>query len=142
MLIKINEESIIKEVAARFRTERLRLGLSQYDVALLCSVTSRSVISWENGVKMPAHHLAELARHGFDVKFVLTAIKTEDGTHPNANVAFPPYKTAKIVELFDALNENQQMELLAAAEEKLRINELTKRVNQLQELLSEKVPKP
>jgi transcriptional regulator with XRE-family HTH domain len=134
----MQKESIIKEVAVRFRTERLRLGLSQYDVALLCSVTSRSVISWENGVKMPAHHLAQLARHGFDVKFVLTAVKTEDEPRPNAA---DPYKSAKIVEMFDALNEHQQMALLAAAEEKLRINELVRRVNQLQELLNEKTAK-
>jgi Helix-turn-helix. len=129
-----SEGNIIKGVAIRFRNERLRLKMSQNDVALLCGITSRSVISWENGVKIPSHSLALLALHGFDVKFILTAEKNEKESL-FANLKISQRKAMQLLELFDMLNENQQKEIFAAVEEKKRMNELIETVNQLQKLL-------
>lgn len=44
-------------------------------------------------------------------------------------------RAQKIVELYEALNEDQQKEILAAVEEKKRMNELVEIVNQLQKKL-------
>jgi transcriptional regulator with XRE-family HTH domain len=129
MSIKKTEVNFIKEVASRFRAERLRLGMSQDDVASLCGVTSRSILSWESGVKIPSHYLAQLARHGFDAGFVLTGILTI--TVQNTQQSLTPEQKA-LLGLFSALSKEHQKEILQTAEEKKRLNELEEIVFQLQ----------
>lgn len=133
MSIGLTEENIIKEVASRFRTERLRLEMSQDDVAKVCGVSSRSVISWESGVKIPSHHLAQLARCDFDVGFVLTGVLTANAhTQQYSTVDM---KAAKMAELLNGLNEDQQRDIFAIIEEKKRLNELEEIVFQMQRKL-------
>lgn len=126
---KKTEDNFIMEVASRFRAERLRLEMSQDDVASICGVTSRSILSWESGVKIPSHYLAQLAHYKFDVGFVLTGVKNEEKI---TELTMSQRKALKMAELFEALNEDQQKEILAAVKDKKRMNELVEIVNQLQ----------
>ena len=51
-----------REIGARIREARVKVGLTQAEVARLLGVSPHSVWSWENGRMQPNHeHLVELA---------------------------------------------------------------------------------
>ncbi|AQZ99608.1 XRE family transcriptional regulator [Comamonas kerstersii] len=57
----------------RLREERIRIGLQQLDLADSCTVSRRTLSSWENGEATPnAPALAVMAGLGIDVLYVVT----------------------------------------------------------------------
>jgi transcriptional regulator with XRE-family HTH domain len=57
----------------RLREERGRLRLHQKDVASLVGMTPRAQLMYEAGERHPdSRYLETLARHGFDVLYILT----------------------------------------------------------------------
>lgn len=67
------EDSILH---TRFRSERLRLGLSHQRAADLAGYSRGSVISWEKGTALPADALERLAAYGMDVQYVVSGIRS------------------------------------------------------------------
>ena len=64
----------MKNIGARLRQERKRLGLSQREVGLLGGVAANAQGKYESGDRAPkADYLAALARAGVDVLYVLTS---------------------------------------------------------------------
>lgn len=62
-------------IPERFKTERLRLGMTQAGLAEKFDVTRRSVNNWESGVGSPnGETLAAFAASGADVQYILTGI--------------------------------------------------------------------
>ena len=61
-----------ENLSARFREERLRLGVSHTQVGEICGVSRNSVIAWEQGAKIPADALMALISVGFDPMYILT----------------------------------------------------------------------
>ena len=61
------------EIFEKIKEERIRLGLTQAELALAIGATRRSVINWECGdAQPPAQILASMDAHGIDVLYVLT----------------------------------------------------------------------
>lgn len=54
------------------REERVRLDLTQEEVALALDVSTKSVSRWEANTPIPADKLAVLAERGMDVQYILT----------------------------------------------------------------------
>lgn len=62
-----------KEIGARLREERERLGHTQTEFADLGSASKRSQTDWEQGNLVPnGEYLATISNHGVDVGYVLT----------------------------------------------------------------------
>jgi transcriptional regulator with XRE-family HTH domain len=59
-------------IARRLEEERKRLKFVQEDIAKICKTTTRTVISWESGKKIPSHQLARMIPAGMDAWYVLT----------------------------------------------------------------------
>ena len=62
----------LKNISQRLREERKRLNLKQKDMALICEITQRSIIRWEQEATIPANKLMKLAEHGFNIYYILT----------------------------------------------------------------------
>lgn len=65
-----------ENLSARFKAERLRLGLSHAQAGEICGVSKNSVIAWEQGSKIPADALMALMSAGFDPMYILTGQKS------------------------------------------------------------------
>lgn len=60
-------------IGSRLRAERERLGLSQADLAQLAEQSRKSQVRYEADERQPdASYLATIAKHGFDVLYILT----------------------------------------------------------------------
>jgi len=56
-------------IAQRFKTERIRLGMTRRAVAALCGVSETAVVNWEHGgAKIPLLVLELLMPHGFSAE--------------------------------------------------------------------------
>ena len=67
-------------IGARLKAERLRLGLSQASVGAAGGVAVNAQGRYENGIRFPrADYLAEVAKLGIDVLFVITGRRAQDG---------------------------------------------------------------
>lgn len=74
------------------RTERKRMAMSQETFAICCEVTSRTVISWEKGERVPdLIHLYKLSKFGLDLsKFAdQNIVKTTVDFYDCKEVLFP-----------------------------------------------------
>jgi transcriptional regulator with XRE-family HTH domain len=64
-------------IGERLRSERVRLGKSQDDFAVLGGVQRRSQGSYERGERYPdAQYLAAIAKEGADIFYVVTGART------------------------------------------------------------------
>jgi transcriptional regulator with XRE-family HTH domain len=67
------------DISKRLKTERLRLDLTQLELAKLVyrgSKTGMLVSRWERGISTPNARTMELLGHmGFDVKFLITGTR-------------------------------------------------------------------
>lgn len=71
-------------IGGRLKEERERLGLTQPAFAEVAGAKKRTLIDWEKDVSAPtAHQLAELAKIGADVLYIVTG-------SPAAGVKLPP----------------------------------------------------
>jgi transcriptional regulator with XRE-family HTH domain len=131
----MEEKNFIAEVAERFREERQRLGLSHEETGTACAVSGRSVISWEQGVKIPSHALAMLSGKGFDVTFILTGERVPNAAKPTEQaqhqvqeqggeyrVVTP--KQAAILDLLNGLGDDALRDVQAVAEKEKLLKEL------------------
>ena len=62
-----------------FKNERMRLGLTQVQVASICNVSERTVINWEGGKAISSDKLKILSCYDFDVLYIVTG-------HRNKNI--------------------------------------------------------
>jgi transcriptional regulator with XRE-family HTH domain len=62
-------------VCLRLGVERKRLNLHQNDVARYCDVSVKTVGRWEKNIPIPADKLALLTHLGYDITYILTAVK-------------------------------------------------------------------
>ncbi|MDB5813939.1 MAG: transcriptional regulator [Rhodocyclales bacterium] len=63
-------------IGERLKSERLRLAKPQSEVARSCSVTTRTQVNYESGVRLPdAQYLASFASIGGDILYVVTGTR-------------------------------------------------------------------
>lgn len=75
-------------IGARLKAERLRLGLSQSDFGKHGGVAANAQGRYESGVRFPrADYLAEIAKMGADVLFVVTGQRTQNGNADSLKAA-------------------------------------------------------
>ena len=61
----------------RLKEERKRVGFTQPQLGEIVSLTKRTVIDWEKDKSSPTGiQLAAMAKHGFDVSYLITGIRT------------------------------------------------------------------
>ncbi|MCX7067309.1 MAG: helix-turn-helix domain-containing protein [Methylococcales bacterium] len=107
----------------RLKNARKELGLNQAQVAEICGVSRETWSRYESGKLSPGMEvLAAMATAGADVNYILTGNRTEKTQRERLN--------EKMVQLFEALNETQQKEILSAVSEKQRLNQC---LNELEE---------
>ena len=103
-------------IGERLKEERIRLELTQLEMAEKCNVGRQAQVRYEAGERSPdGNYFAAIANVGADVQYILTGKRTGDSISR---------LTANMVNLMDALNETQQREILRLVEEKKRLNEL------------------
>ena len=62
----------------RLKEERKRVGFTQPQLGEIVSLTKRTVIDWEKDKSSPTGiQLAAMAKHGFDVSYLITGIRTQ-----------------------------------------------------------------
>ncbi len=61
-----------------FKNERLRLNMTQTEVAELCDVSKKTIINWEKETPIPSDKLNLLACAGFDVQYIVTGIRSKN----------------------------------------------------------------
>lgn len=62
----------------RIKEERVRLKLTQPEVAQICSAGKTTVISWEKSLTSPSSvQLSELYKNGFDILYIVTGKRFE-----------------------------------------------------------------
>ena len=81
----------------RLKEERKRVGFTQPRLGEIVSLTKRTVIDWEKDKSSPtAIQLAAMAKHGFDVSYLITGIRTQPVELPSDE--------ALLLEIFRALD--------------------------------------
>lgn len=99
------------DIGERLRLERSRVGLTQPGLAESVSVSKNTVLAWEKGSTAPnGFQLAELARLGFDVNFVIT------GERSASLVEELPADEQQIMTIFQGLTAQQRQALLSLLE--------------------------
>lgn len=61
-----------------FKIERLRLGMTQTEVAELCDVSKKTIINWEKENPIPSDKLNLLAVAKFDVQYIVTGVRSKN----------------------------------------------------------------
>jgi transcriptional regulator with XRE-family HTH domain len=118
----------------RLKEERNRLGFNQPTFAALAGRTKKTMIDYEKGVSSPdAKFLAAIAEAGADVQYILTGKRglAEKVVVPRTPIS--EQRAQKIVELYQALNEQGQQEILAAIEKEKRLTDQADEISQLRQ---------
>lgn len=68
----MSQDKIDTNVHFRLKQERLRLGVSQSQLAEFVDISLKQVGRWETSIPIPSDKLAKCAELGIDVVFVLT----------------------------------------------------------------------
>lgn len=141
----MSEKNFIEETSARFREERLRLGLNQDEIAAICEVSERTVISWESGAKIPSHAVGLLAPKGFDVAYVATGVRAgrEEQARPQVMEPSAEYRAvtpreARILDLLDGLDDSALRDVQAIAEKEKLVQDLRADVDELRKIVGER----
>ena len=115
--------------------ERLKVLLSattDQDIARALGVSKPTISSWRQRDTVPYAFCIQIAKErGLQLDWLLLGEGEMYKNEPRLN-PISERRAQIIVELYEALSEDQQKEILAAVEEKKRMNELVDRVNQLQ----------
>ena len=114
----------------RLKEERLRLHLSQEELATLVNSSRRAQVRYESGMPPGADYLAAVAAIGFDVLYIITgqrqlqpAAKKEEPAQDEHDGGITR-REAMMLALFRSLSEAEKGEIQAAAESKKRMREL------------------
>lgn len=120
--------------------ERLKQLLSKetdQDLADCLGVSKPTISSWRQRNAVPYAICIQIAKeHGLNLDWLLLGIGEAHREEPQRKYPVSDQRAAVIVELYEALNETQQKEILAAIEEKKRVNELIEKVDQLEKKLA------
>ncbi|MDP9583540.1 helix-turn-helix domain-containing protein [Burkholderia ambifaria] len=85
-------------IGARLKEERMRVGMSQAEIAALGGLSNKTQLSYESDVRSPdANYLAALAKVGVDVLYVITGVRALPSTMPEDE--------AELLDSFRQLNE-------------------------------------
>ena len=85
----------------RLKEERKRVGFTQPQLVEIVSLTKRTVIDWEKDKSSPTGiQLAAMAKHGFDVSYLITGIRTQPVELPSDE--------AFLLDSFRSLNNEQK----------------------------------
>lgn len=128
-----NKLTQITSTGSRIVFCRKEKNLSQQEFADILGVSRGYIGDIERNRSDPSSNFLTLLASKLNISadWVLTG---EGGIYRNEPRLNPvsEQRAQIIVELYEALSEDQQKEILAAVEEKKRMNELVDRVNQLQ----------
>src|SRR5437868_10618246 len=70
-------------IGARLKEERMRIGLSQAEIAALGGLSNKTQLGYESDVRSPdANYLAALAKVGVDVLYVITGERSVQSALP------------------------------------------------------------
>ncbi|UEP28245.1 helix-turn-helix domain-containing protein [Burkholderia sp. B21-007] len=85
-------------IGARLKEERMRIGMSQAEIAALGGLSNKTQLSYESDARSPdANYLAALAKVGVDVLYVITGVRALPSTMPEDE--------AELLDSFRQLNE-------------------------------------
>jgi transcriptional regulator with XRE-family HTH domain len=114
---------IDRHVGARIRERRIRLGLTQPDLAKLIGVTSQQAHKYEKGInRIAAGRLYQIAQAlNVEVGYFFKGIKTEGDVRPNP----PQPRLLDLARNFIALPSRQHQEALCILARALANAELT-----------------
>ncbi|KVE05546.1 MULTISPECIES: helix-turn-helix domain-containing protein [Burkholderia cepacia complex] len=85
-------------IGARLKEERMRVGMSQAEIAALGGLSNKTQLSYESDARSPdANYLAALAKVGVDVLYVITGVRALPSTMPEDE--------AELLDSFRQLNE-------------------------------------
>ncbi|HEF4757266.1 helix-turn-helix family protein [Burkholderia multivorans] len=105
-------------IGARLKEERLRIGLSQAEIAALGGLSNKTQLSYESDARSPdANYLAALARVGVDVLYVITGERSVQSTLPSDE--------ADMLDSFRQLNELGRAAIQGAINGYLHVGEMT-----------------
>lgn len=124
----------MKKINERLLEERVRLGFNKKQMAEAGKVVNSSYTNYEEGRRSPdGDFLAAIAEAGADVQYILTGKRglAEKVVVPRTPIS--EQRAQKIVELYQALNEQGQQEILAAIEKEKRLTDLADENSQLRQ---------
>ncbi|MCA8414381.1 helix-turn-helix domain-containing protein [Burkholderia multivorans] len=105
-------------IGARLKEERLRIGLSQAEIAALGGLSNKTQLSYESDTRSPdANYLAALAKIGVDVLYVITGERSVQSTLPSDE--------ADMLDSFRQLNEIGRAAVQGAINGYLHVGEMT-----------------
>ncbi|MCA8305474.1 helix-turn-helix domain-containing protein [Burkholderia seminalis] len=85
-------------IGARLKEERMRVGMSQAEIAALGGLSNKTQLSYESDARSPdANYLAALAKVGVDVLYVITGVRALPSTMAEDE--------AELLDSFRQLNE-------------------------------------
>ncbi|KWD80432.1 transcriptional regulator [Burkholderia ubonensis] len=85
-------------IGARLKEERMRVGMSQAEIAALGGLSNKTQLSYESDARSPdANYLAVLAKVGVDVLYVITGVRAHPSTMPEDE--------AELLDSFRQLND-------------------------------------
>ncbi|MBU9562247.1 hypothetical protein FEP95_02045 [Burkholderia multivorans] len=105
-------------IGARLKEERLRIGLSQAEIAALGGLSNKTQLSYESDTRSPdANYLAALAKIGVDVLYVITGERSVQSTLPSDE--------ADMLDSFRQLNDIGRAAVQGAINGYLHVGEMT-----------------
>lgn len=105
-------------IGARLKEERMRIGLSQAEIAALGGLSNKTQLGYESDVRSPdANYLAALAKVGVDVLYVITGERSVQSALPQ--------DVADIVDSVLQLNDIGRTAIQGAINGYLHVGEMT-----------------
>ncbi|NTY35655.1 helix-turn-helix domain-containing protein [Burkholderia diffusa] len=105
-------------IGARLKEERMRIGLSQAEIAALGGLSNKTQLGYESDVRSPdANYLAALAKVGVDVQYVITGERAAQSALPQDVV--------DVVDSFLQLNDIGRAAIQGAINGYLHVGEMT-----------------
>lgn len=96
-------------LGARLREERVRLGLTQSELAEIVGIHKNSQGNYENDVKSPdSKYLSGLAEHGFDILYVVTGTRL-----PPQDISL---EEQKLIENYRAMDKAARLNIQAVGD--------------------------
>ncbi|MCG8996379.1 helix-turn-helix domain-containing protein [Laribacter hongkongensis] len=104
------------ELGARLRAEKLRLGLTQRDMARLGGVSPATYSGYENNKSVPTlEFVIQLANHGVDPWFLMFGVPSPDALAPDEGLLLMDYRSLGPQEKFKASVAIRQLGLSGSA---------------------------
>lgn len=96
-------------LGARLREERVRLGMTQAELAEIAGIHKNSQGNYENDVKAPdSKYLSLVAEHGVDILYVVTGTRT-----PKTDISI---EEQKLIENYRAMDDAARLNIQAVGD--------------------------